>query len=307
MDYLFLIKKIVLAVVEGGVRTTKRKSTPRLIMTLLVKNEEDMLEENLIFHKAMGVDGFIITDNNSSDRTPEIIRKYKEKGWIVEAIEEKATDYQQKKWVDRMIWKAKSVYKADWVINADADEIWYAPSGDLKTELVSSRANVLTCEMKCVYPEEGKPFWQWGQTVEVVNDLERYNLSRYSLFARQNKKVIHRTAGYIQISMGNHKVTMFPKKVEKSNIHIYHYNIRGKKPFLEKMINGGRQLKQNPKKHGGRHWRYFYQLYKEGLLEAEYDKVIGTASFDQLKQDGFIRTDTTIPEWFGRLDEKTIK
>lgn len=307
MDYLFLIKKIVLAVVEGGVRTNKRKSTPRLIMTLLVKNEEDMLEENLIFHKAMGVDGFIITDNNSSDRTPEIIRKYKEKGWIVEAIEEKATDYQQKKWVDRMIWKAKSVHKADWIINADADEIWYAPSGDLKTELVSSRANVLTCEMKCVYPEEGKPFWQWGQTVEVVNDLERYNLSRYSLFARQNKKVIHRTAGYIQISMGNHKVTMFPKKVAKSNIRIYHYNIRGKKPFLEKMINGGKQLEQNPKKHGGRHWRYFYQLYKEGLLEAEYDKVIGTASFDQLKQDGFIRTDTTIPEWFGRLDEKTIK
>ncbi|WP_369800854.1 glycosyltransferase family 2 protein [Parabacteroides sp. HGS0025] len=276
-------------------------------MTLLVKNEEDMLEENLIFHKAMGVDGFIITDNNSSDRTPEIIRKYKEKGWIVEAIEEKATDYQQKKWVDRMIWKAKSVHKADWVINADADEIWYAPSGDLKTELVSSRANVLTCEMKCVYPEEGKPFWQWGQTVEVVNDLERYNLSRYSLFARQNKKVIHRTAGYIQISMGNHKVTMFPKKVAKSNIRIYHYNIRGKKPFLEKMINGGKQLEQNPKKHGGRHWRYFYQLYKEGLLEAEYDKVIGATSFDQLKQDGFIRTDTTIPEWFGRLDEKTIK
>lgn len=307
MDYLFLIKKIVLAVVEGGVRTNKRKSTPRLIMTLLVKNEEDMLEENLIFHKAMGVDGFIITDNNSSDRTPEIIRKYKEKGWIVEAIEEKATDYQQKKWVDRMIWKAKSVHKADWVINADADEIWYAPSGDLKTELVSSRANVLTCEMKCVYPEEGKPFWQWGQTVEVVNDLERYNLSRYSLFARQNKKVIHRTAGYIQISMGNHKVTMFPKKVAKSNIRIYHYNIRGKKTFLEKMINGGKQLEQNPKKHGGRHWRYYYQLYKEGLLEAEYDKVIGTASFDQLKLDGFIRTDTTIPEWFGRLDEKTIK
>jgi len=307
MDYLFLIKKIVLAVVEGGVRTNKRKSTPRLIMTLLVKNEEDMLEENLIFHKAMGVDEFIITDNNSSDRTPEIIRKYKEKGWIVEAIEEKATDYQQKKWVDRMIWKAKSVHKADWVINADADEIWYAPSGDLKTELVSSRANVLTCEMKCVYPEEGKPFLQWGQTVEVVNDLERYNLSRYSLFARQNKKVIHRTAGYIQISMGNHKVTMFPKKVAKSNIRIYHYNIRGKKPFLEKMINGGKQLEQNPKKHGGRHWRYFYQLYKEGLLEAEYDKVIGTASFDQLKLDGFIRTDTTIPEWFGRLDEKTIK
>ena len=50
-----------------------------------------MLEENLQFHKAMGVDGFIITDNNSTDSTPDIIRKYKQKGWIKEVIEEKAT------------------------------------------------------------------------------------------------------------------------------------------------------------------------------------------------------------------------
>lgn len=51
-------------------------------MTLLVKNEEGMLEENLQFHKAMGVDGFIITDNNSTDSTPDIIRKYKQKGGL---------------------------------------------------------------------------------------------------------------------------------------------------------------------------------------------------------------------------------
>ena len=67
-----------------------------------------MLEENLQFHKAMGVDGFIITDNNSTDSTPDIIRKYKQKGWIKEVIEEKATNYEQKDWVDRMIWKAKN-------------------------------------------------------------------------------------------------------------------------------------------------------------------------------------------------------
>ena len=49
---------------------------------------------------------------------PEILRKYQEKGWIKEIIEEKATDYRQKVWVDRMVWRAKTVYKADWVINA---------------------------------------------------------------------------------------------------------------------------------------------------------------------------------------------
>lgn len=287
--------------IKESYKTFRRIPTPRLIMTLLVKNEEDILEKNLLFHKKMGVDGFIITDNNSSDRTPEIIQKYKEKGWIVEVIENKETNYNQKIWVDRMIWKAKSKYKADWVINADADELWYAPSGDLKTELALTTANVLACEVKCVYPEENKPFWQWNQIVEVVDDPERYHLSRYSLFARQNKKVIHRTTGYLQISMGNHKVKMFPKKTATSNICIYHYNIRGKQAFLNKMINGGRQLEQNPSKHGGRHWRYFYQLHKQGLLEDEYDKVIGTHSYDKLKQEGIIRQDTTIPEWFERL------
>ena len=180
-------------------------------MTLLVKNEEGMLEENLQFHKAMGVDGFIITDNNSTDSTPDIIRKYKQKGWIKEVIEEKATNYEQKDWVDRMIWKAKTIYKADWIINADADELWYAPTGNLKDELYATNANVLNCEMRSVYPEEEKPFWQWDKTVKAVTEPEKYDLSLYSLFERQNKKVIHRTAGYLQISMGNHKVTMFPQ------------------------------------------------------------------------------------------------
>ena len=67
-----LLNKIA-NVLEEVPQTFRRTSNPKLIMTLLVKNEEDILEENLCFHKAMGVDGFIITDG-----TIEIIRKYQE-------------------------------------------------------------------------------------------------------------------------------------------------------------------------------------------------------------------------------------
>lgn len=76
-----LLNKIA-NVLEEVPQTFRRTSNPKLIMTLLVKNEEDILEENLCFHKAMGVDGFIITDNNSTDSTPDIIRKYKQKGGL---------------------------------------------------------------------------------------------------------------------------------------------------------------------------------------------------------------------------------
>lgn len=297
---MYFLKKVGLALAEsfGGFRLTP---SPRLVMTLLVKNEEDVLEDNLLFHKAMGVDCFIITDNNSTDRTPDIIRKYQEKGWVKEVIWEKATNYKQKVWVDRMIWKAKTVYKADWVINADADELWYSPSGNLKNDLSATHSNVLKCEVRSVYPEEDKPFWQWNKMVKTVPQPEQYDLSLYSLFDHQNKKVIHRTKCYLQISMGNHKVTMFPRRSELGKVHVYHYNIRGKRHFMEKMINGGKQLEQNPSKHGGCHWRYFYQMYKEGKLEMEYGRVIGTPVYDCLCKDGFIYVDNTIPDFFRKM------
>lgn len=69
---LYMLKKTGYAL-RDIFHTLRKTSDPRLVMTLLVKNEEAMLEENLLFHKAMGVDGFIVTDNNSTDRTMDIL------------------------------------------------------------------------------------------------------------------------------------------------------------------------------------------------------------------------------------------
>lgn len=263
---------------------------PRLIMTLLVKNEEAMIERNLQFHKQMGVDGFIVTDNNSSDGTMRILEKYKQKGWILEIIEEKATGYEQKRWVDRMVEKAKRLYKADWIINADADEFWYARSGSLKNELSATRANVVRCPWQNMFPEDGLPFWKWTHHVCPVPDYAPYDLSPYAIYERRNKKVAHRADGYIQISMGNHKVAMFPRRtIWSEDIVIYHFTIRGRQQFIDKMVQGGRELEKHEGKHGGRHWRYFYDLYKQGKLEAEYERVIGLNSYDKLCRDGYIK------------------
>ncbi|MCL2390454.1 MAG: glycosyltransferase family 2 protein, partial [Endomicrobia bacterium] len=87
-------------------------ANPRLIMTILAKNEEDIIERQILFNKAQGVDAFIVTDNNSSDKTLEIFRKYKDKGWILDIIEEKGENHDQSAWVHRMIILAKEKYNA---------------------------------------------------------------------------------------------------------------------------------------------------------------------------------------------------
>ena len=58
-----------------------------------------------------------------------------------------------------MILLAKNKYKANWVINSDANEFWYTSTANLKTELKQTRANTLICKAKNVYHEEGTPFY----------------------------------------------------------------------------------------------------------------------------------------------------
>ena len=54
----------------------------RLAMTILVRDAEDLIETNLRYHRAQGVDLFLIGDNGSTDRTLEILEPYREAGLV---------------------------------------------------------------------------------------------------------------------------------------------------------------------------------------------------------------------------------
>src|SRR5258708_35691131 len=96
---------------------------PRVIGTLLVRDEEDIVIECIEHHLRHGIDGFIITDNNSEDSTLELVSKHPA---ALIVYKETANTYEQSKWVTRMARDAYDI-KADWVVNIDADEFWYGP------------------------------------------------------------------------------------------------------------------------------------------------------------------------------------
>ena len=47
----------------------------RVVMTLLVRNEEDVIPENILFPHAQGVESFLVMDNLSMDPTSAILRR----------------------------------------------------------------------------------------------------------------------------------------------------------------------------------------------------------------------------------------
>ena len=105
-----------------------------LVMTLLARDEADVVESWLAFHLNAGADFVIATDNNSVDGTTEVLERYARDGHV-HLIREPGDDLRQDEWVTRMARLAATDFGADWVINSDADEFWWPRGASLSRVL----------------------------------------------------------------------------------------------------------------------------------------------------------------------------
>ena len=272
-NFLFLFKKD---------KNFSFKKDTKLIMTLLVRDEIDIIKQNIEFHFANGVDFIIATDNGSVDGTREVLLEYQNRGRL-ELINEISQDYSQAEWVNRMGNLAFKKYKASFVFHCDADEFWFSSSGNLKNEIKNSREDVLMVNIANVLLEDknGEESFPADMRYAVIKPLESLNLERDSInnnlyLFRYPPKVIFRKN--FKVIQGNHDVlgVIRANKRFSSDIIIYHYPVRSKKHFFQKIINGGSSYLANKKlnKKIGWHWRRWYDAYNDGVLEREYCKLI---------------------------------
>ena len=174
-------------------------------MTLLVRDERDIVEEQLAFHLAAGVDVAIVTDHASTDGTLEVLERL-ERGGSVRVLREPDGPFLQREWVTRMARLAATEYDADWVINADADEFWWPRGGSLREvlEAVPRRYGIVQSLVRhfVPVPDDGRPFDERMtyrlRTSAPINDPA----SPW----RPYRKVVHRASPTIELVEGGHAV-----------------------------------------------------------------------------------------------------
>jgi len=205
-----------------------------LVMTLLARDEIDVVDSWLAFHLNAGADLVIATDNRSQDGTTEVLEEYARSGHV-RLIHEPGEDLRQDEWVTRMARLAATEYDADWVINSDADEFWWPRGASLADVLraVPPRYGTVGAFLRVFYPRPGEGQFAERMTVRFsalapINDPA-------SLY-RPIRKVIHRAHPEIRLTRGNHGVTDSPFAPLRGwfPVELFHFPVRSEQQMAHK-------------------------------------------------------------------------
>lgn len=268
----------------------------KLVMTLLVRDEADIIEKNICFHLNHGVDHIIAMDNCSTDQTTQILKKYAKRR-VLTYLKQKDTTYEQAKWVSAMARHAVTKLHATHLIHADADEFWYPDSGDLKDSLPIGSEVFFVPLLNYLPPS---PLDRVAQRrvavvapIPYAATMDRELSYRYLLYRYQHKIIT--TYRHLDIIQGNHDVVDPTSRtaIYPSGITIHHFPVRSWPHFYHKVINGGSAYAQNPNQDAGIGWQWkeWYLLAQYGRLKDVYRAMCLTAAEKRILHfRGIIRT-----------------
>ncbi len=290
------------------------KNNFRLVMTILVKNEADIIEANIRTHARLGVDAFVVMDNDSDDGTREILEKLR-KDFEIIIIDEKGA-YQQAKWMRQLAIIAKKQLKADWVINNDADEFWLPQNEKNLKENLAFKGSVLTLNRyNMILDEACKEGDFFASTHYVTNPVfytkeKQLHIENISIvLTKIGPKTIVNPHGLIYIRGGNHKAlhlanirdyfkSGYDKIKRFDEIEVFHYPIRSYAQFEKNIQNRKALLESGKKVSMGPHYKRWVNLYNDGKLEDEFKNnvVFNQNEIDVLSKYGIVRYDEKIKQ-----------
>lgn len=270
-------------------------------MTLLVRDEADVVDAQIAHHLSAGVDFVVATDNRSVDGTTEILERWASEGRL-RLIREPGDDLRQTEWVTRMARLAATDFGADWVINADADEFWWPRGGSMKDvlEAVPAPFGVVRGAWRNFVPRpeaSGEHFAERMTIRYCEPSFHPHPLSTHL-------KSVHRAVRDVRVGRGNHEAFgrglvalrgWFP-------FEILHFPVRSLEQCRRKYVTQFVALEKNAEKGIPGHMADAYRAYLDDDLDGFYAPlVVDDKALQRGLADGRYSIDTRLRDRSRRL------
>ena len=271
-------------------------------MTLLARDEADVVEEWLAFHLNAGADFVVATDNRSQDGTTDVLERYAREGHL-HLVHEAGEDLRQDEWVTRMARLAASEFGADWVINSDADEFWWPRGASLRDMLaaVPPRYGTVGAFLRMFVPRPaGEGSFAERMTVRFsalapINDPA-------SLY-KPIRKVIHRAHPEIRLTRGNHAVLDSPFDPLRGwfPIEAFHFPLRSVEQAIRKAELQGTAFERIERSPTAYHANMF-KAFREGKMGDYYESlVVGDEEVERGVAEGRLVVDSRLRDALRQL------
>ena len=253
-----------------------------LVMTLLARDEIDVVDSWLSFHLNAGADVVIATDNRSQDGTTEVLEEYARTGQV-RLIREPGEDLRQDEWVTRMARLAATDYGADWVINSDADEFWWPRGASLAEVLraVPPRYGTVGAFLRVFCPRPGDEHFAERMTVRF-SAVAPINAPA-SLY-KPIRKIVHRGHPGIRLTRGNHALVGSPFAPLRGwyPIECLHFPLRTVAQCEHKAELQGTAFERHIARPPTAYHADMYDALRSGRIGDYYDRLV--VSDDEVRQ-----------------------
>ncbi|HQT67682.1 MAG TPA: glycosyltransferase 61 family protein [Acetobacteraceae bacterium] len=247
-------------------------------MILLVKDEDDVIQQNLEHHHALGFRAFYILNNLSSDRTRSKIEAFRGShadcfvALIDDPVQAHFQGQKMEIYATAFLKHAKLAgISIDWMFYIDADE-FICFTGPDDASGIAAFNSVLSDPHKKLLVHH----WIHSASTEPLSITPK-NYDPFKLFSKFSgrllpvvPKIAFRTGINLRPMEGNHFVPEFHYAYNDvvtmglSDWYLAHFSLRSLEHTRKKVINGGKafQNAQGLEAHGG-HWRERYRLYQQ--------------------------------------------